>query len=435
MRPLLCCLVFAFSLASQTLTLIPQGQGARNGQISITSSASGLLIEGKVDGPATLSPKDHVEVWIASEPVAKLPPIGWGNQFGETDLKSETDCPTDSCKAWFRKQLKYREQFKRLFVRQWQLMPSQTVESYAKPAADNIKAKLLAPAVNDGVRMSSAPNTFHITVPYSAFPPWPSLEVKEVWLMVDVFGPASFSTTAPHRKWGDPATFNHLTIDHPLQVQLSPCAYPLPQPDLFGNQQPTFVYPVPAATKVINQVVTVLNYTAGYQDDPTGPSPTEELRTVFSRSTTSGASVCGPNLAFSKGAVNVKTDQVISDQGFDTKVLADGWTLVKTGPRADYSPFGSGECGACARAQLKVYAISPEGKVDNALDIYEMVGNETEAADLDFTKDWNTANFYAEGDDGWTATAYCLKAHMYKACGQKKHVTPPNPPVVKELSN
>jgi hypothetical protein len=69
------------------------------------------------------------------------------------------------------------------------------------------------------------------------------------------------------------------------------------------------------------------------------------------------------------------------------------------------------------------------------LDIYEVVGNETEAADLDFTKDWNTATFYAQGDDGWTATAYCLKSHSYKACGQKKHVTPPNPPVVKELSN
>jgi len=283
----------------------------------VSSSPLGLLIEGEVDGPkpkwpatrAELLSKDHAEIWLAGESKLDLPPIGWGNQFGETDLKSESDCSNangqrqlniDACKGWFREQVKYREQFKRLFIRQWLLAsdpgnysPSvRTVEAYANAAMQNIAANFFPgvyaptafdPMSNDGVGMTvlqTGPNEpgygFQIGIPYSAFPPMPSLDIRDLWIMVDVFSDApdgkrmgAFSTSVLHRRFGDPSAFNHVQIEHPLQLQLTPCAYPLAQPDLYGKDQPAFVYPVPLGARegeqvLIDKVVSVLNPAGGY---------------------------------------------------------------------------------------------------------------------------------------------------------------------------
>jgi hypothetical protein len=468
-----------------TFDLVPQGPGSRSGHIWVSNSANGLLIEGEVDGPKPTWPatmpemlsKDHVEVWLAAAPKVELPPIGWGNQFGETDLKSEADCATtaseapagnpDKCKNWFRKQVRYREQFKRLFVRQWLLERQQVVETYAHAAMQNLMTNFspdmyvpteIAPVLKDGVRMVVMETAkdkpgygFQVTIPYSAFPPVPTLQVRDLWLMVDVFSSTpegrkmgAFSTTSRQRRWGDASTFNHLRLERPSEMKLSPCGYPLTQQDLYGVNQATFIYPVPvgtavAETVVIDKVVSVMNPAGGYLYDPVGASPSAESRQVFSKSTGHGAFVCGPKLAYMSGAASVKTDNILNKEGFDAKVLPDGWTLVKTGPRADYSAFGSGECGACPRAQLQVYAISPQGKVEPALDVYELVGNDTAAADFYFAPDWSRAVYYREANSdtataaAWTATSYCLKGHTYERCGKNDHARPPNPPVVKAL--
>lgn len=475
-----------------TVNLIPQSSDGRVGRIWITSSSDGLLVEGEVEGaepdwpanPGEMLAKDHVEVWLAASPKVTLPPIGWGNQFGEQDLASEAGCDqvsdqkidTAACRAWFQEQVRYREQFRRLFVRQWLVSGDRApnsysghvVEAFAHPAMLEITSKFfpdvyaqdaIAPAWNDHVSMSVTPGvpapaayTFRVEIPYSAFPPVPSLDVSDVWLMVDVFSPpaagkkiGAFSTTAAHRKWGDPATFNHLRIEQPLRIQVSPCAYPLVQKDVYGKPQPTFVYPVPNGTApggrvMLDKVTVVLNPAEGYLYAPGGASPKAEVRQLFSQRTSDGGYACGPQLAYAKGAVAARTDQLIHKEGFDTKVLPDGWTLVKTGPRADYSTFGSGQCGACPRAELEVYAISPKGDVEPALKTYELVGNDTVAADFDFAADWSKAVYYhqqaipATGEGGaWTADTYCLQGHAYKPCGTKPNATPPNPPRVKEL--
>jgi hypothetical protein len=461
----------------------------------VSSSPSGLLIEGEVDGPKPEFPalrtdllsKDHVEVWLAAEPALNFPPIGWGNQFGESDLKSENDCPEpgagnhdrkkEDCKTWFREQIKYREQFKRLFVRQWLLSPGSgydtdhTVEAYAYPAFQNIAANFfpnlympaaIAPVPNDGVGMSVLGTEgnkrtygFQIGIPYSAFPPVPSLTIRDLWLMVDVFSAApegrrmgAFSTTAPRRKWGDPSTFNHVRIEHPLQLSLSPCAYPLAQQDLYGQDQPSFVYPVPVGTKegarvLIDKAVMISNPVRGYLYDPAGASPEARAVSVFSKPTGNGGFVCGPELAYVKGPVSVRSGIVVAREGFDGKALTDGWTLVKSGPRAGIvaPKFGTGACGACPVAELHVYAISPQGEVKPALQIDELMdGTHASAADFDFWRDWTRATYYSQAADpatltrgAWTATTYCLKGHTYEACGSKENATPPDPPVVKSL--
>jgi hypothetical protein len=341
------------------------------------------------------------------------------------------------------------------------------VEVYANTAMREIETNFfpsqypstLAPVVKDGVRIEVlSPRKdgqaygFMIIIPNSAFPPIPSLEIKDLWLMVDVFSAAPegtkigvFSTTAPHRKWGDPSTFNHLEIQRPLQIKLSPCAYPLSRRDAMQTEQPSFVYQIPAGPNgdgpiVVDHIVYLANGIAGSYGS--GVSPWAETQQFISKSIGGGGFVCGPKLAYVKGSISVKTDEAIHSEGFDTKRLADGWTLVKTGPRADFNEFGwGGTCGSCPTAELRVYAFSPEGKMELALGIGDRVGDETEEADIDFSRDWNHVTYYTKpahpDDDGngsaWSAKTYCLKGHAYEACGEKKNVAPPDPPKVKEL--
>jgi hypothetical protein len=182
-----------------------------------------------------------------------------------------------------------------------------------------------------------------------------------------------------------------------------------------------------------------MNPARGYLYDPAGASPEAAVRKVFSRSFSksadSGGFVCGPKLAYVRGSVEVKTDTIIHEQGFDTKLLADGWILLKSGPRADSTDFGAGQCGACPRAELQVYAISPMGEMTTALNIDQLVGNETDAADFEFAADWSRATYYSKPANGqrWIATSYCLNGHSYQPCGRSENGTPPDPPVVKEL--
>ena len=78
--------------------------------------------------------------------------------------------------------------------------------------------------------------------------------------------------------------------------------------------------------------------------------------------------------------------------------------------------------------------------METALDIYEMVGNDTVGADFEFAQDWSTAKYYSQGRDPatglegtWKVESYCLQGHTYEACGEKQNVKPPDPPVVKGL--
>jgi len=485
------------SAGTPTFQLLTQSPTARSGSIWISSSNAGLTIKGEVDGPdpnwpatpAEMLSKDHVEVWLAAEPKVDLPPIGWVDRFGPTNLDTEKDCSSRleeqpatqaGCKAWFKEQLKYRVQFQRLFARQWILAgdPAQTADSdsnhlievFANTAMREIETNSfpsqhspakLAPLVRDGVKMQVLSSRkdgqaygFMITIPYSAFPPIPSLEIKDLWLMVDVFSAASegkkmgvFSTTAPHRKWGDPATFNHVQIERPLHIKLSPCAYPLSRRDAMLTEQPSYVYPIPAVPNendpvVVDQMVYLANGIAP-SFDSAGVSPWAESQRFVSKPIGGGGFVCGPKLAYVKGSISVKTDDVIHSEGFDTKRLADGWTLVKTGPRADFNEFGwGGTCGGCPTAELNVYAFSPEGKKELALGIGDRVWDvETAAADIDFSPDWSHVMYYTKpsnpDDEGkgpvWSAKDYCLKGHAYETCGEEKNVAPPDPPKVPGL--
>ena len=205
---------------------------------------------------------------------------------------------------------------------------TQSVETYARAAEDNIATNFfedpytpfaIAPALKDGVKMTMLRTvkekpgySFQISIPYAAFPPMPSLALRDLWLMVDVFGAApqgkkmgAFSTTAPGRKWGEPATFNHVRLEHPVEVEVTPCEYPLASDLGDGEQQLSFVYPVPEGAKegervLIDHVVVVANPRNKYSSEPGGASPEADVRKFFWR-VSAGAAGCFGHLSGGRG--------------------------------------------------------------------------------------------------------------------------------------
>jgi hypothetical protein len=438
---------------------------------------------GKVDGPApewasergALLAKDHVEVWIAAAPNLDLPPVGWENQFGPAELESAQDCvkptvllePTHAaeCESWYAQQLRYRSLLRRLFVRQFVFTYQNTVEEFASPAyrelasnffSDYVPASLeskltgvprMQPSIGPGFRTPYPNETgyeFQIYIPYEAFPPMRQLALQDLWVMVNVFSSARrgekegpYATSAPHGEWGHPSTFNHIRLDPPHRFLLTPCGVQLTEQDLYGKKYDAWFFPV-QKQKFVSTDFILQNYEAGYEYWPTKPSPILHTVEHFWKELAGGGYVCGPELSYRKGDTKWERGEEVSETGFDTKVLPDGWTLVKSGPEAAHTRFGSGECGACPIARLQIWSIDPQGEPRRILNIDQMVHLPLTAEDLSLSEDWRRATLFRSTEDdpqdrNWASTSYCLQGHSYQKCGDKVNVKPPDPPAVPGL--
>jgi hypothetical protein len=447
--------------------------------------------------------KDHVEIWLSAATDVKMPPIGYGNQFGEIGLESVADCaPLESgggpgdprspdaegCEHWYNRQVEYRKLFRRLFTRQWLAASTdgfgQTksyFEDYATEAYRGMSAaffdqelpKALEPKNSDGIvsefstefgkrQMRANANgitenagiatgySFHFFIPWNAFPAAQQLELRDLWLMVDVFGSApegkkmgALSTTSAQRVWGKPASFNHLLLDAARIHEITPCAAAGTETDMYDTPHPIWYFPMAGKNPLdLSTVYDIENPAGGYMYDPSGVSPIFPANEHFWKILTDGAAVCGPELSYHKGATTQRSTNMVNKKYFATKTLPDGWTLVRTGPdMSTQSPFGSGACGACPVVDFHLYAISPMGEITPSLDINkEFSGMEGSAADGDFeiAPDWKRVTYYEDfttfideerggQKDSWTATSYCLEGHKYLPCGQQKDVKPPDP--------
>lgn len=500
-----------------TFALIPKSAGARTGKVWVRSGWDGICIEGRVYGPApewaakpsALLRKDHVEVWLATAPHVTVPLIGWGNQFGEAKLKSASVCEekADSfpgvgnvdkarCREWYAKQIPYRALLRRLFVRQWAIAGEKS-EQVSGPTSAHVEEEFasqawrdlglqyfqpdlpvkLKPRQFDGVEAFAGKAKqgygFAVFIPYSAFPPMPHLVPRDLWLMVDVFSPARpgmktgpYSTTSARRVWGDPATFNHIRLERPLDYALSPCRDALAERNLYGDKLPGWFFPVePKSAKdspvVIGKDFVLANPAHGYLYQPGGMSPEVVTHTHFWKKLGPGEWVCGPHMGLRRAgvtywAVPVKTQSCttvktsahsstrscwtqvtrfdLSKRGLDAKVLGDGGVLVKSGPYSTtLSAFGSGMCGLCTVANLDFYTISPDGKAGKALELDSLVsGDPGQPIGVDFTisPDWKLVREYEqfEGKSGWISKKYCFDGDTYKKCGGSPDAKPPSPP-------
>ncbi|MDR3751795.1 MAG: hypothetical protein P4K94_09960 [Terracidiphilus sp.] len=479
-----------------TLTLIPHSPQAHPGKIWLATTDEGLHIWGQVqaDDHGAQSPQDnaatlsgsHVEVWLSGSPAVPMPAIGWGNQFGPKNLASPADCAqsagairTDpapakvvaSCQSWYTQQLLYRQDLSRLFVRQWafapdhravrtsSFTPARPFEAFASTAWASLSASLsphdlptpLQPRSDDGflAETAGAPQpgySFHIFIPYSAFPPVRQLRLADLYLDVDVFSAApagrklgGFSSTASARLPGQPATFNHLRLSAPRTFSFSPCDYAL-APDAVSADRPSGWFFPTAPGAALRSTIGFVNPSGGYMNDPVGVSPETTQAAFFWRQLASGASACGPRLAWSNGSEIKRSNFSVDEKYFSAQSLPDGWSLLRSGPSIHtHGQFGSGMCGACQTANFDIYAVSPQGEIATALHLDQDLsgeGRSPEAADLAIAPDWSRIVFYREFDQPdptWTSITYCLHGHTYELCGESKLTEPPQPANFKEL--
>lgn len=476
-----------------SFTLTPAAPGAPAGKIWVRKSEAGMVIAGQVEGAspdfpksvAELMAKDHVEVWLAVVPNPVLPVLGWGNQFGDNELRQgETSCATEKniagdppdqqdiqqCVEWVKRQKSYRTQLKRLFARQWQLAPGLGKEAFSVPAYQAIQQNFIgsdkefSPEPPKELRpQESVPELktkpaehgydFEILVPWKLFPPVNSTAPREFYLLVEVFAAAppgkktgAYATTSPGRRYADFAAFHRLTFENPRQYTISECAYPPMGLDFLSKPLPGYFFPGESA--VVAHTFVLENYRAGYAYKPAGLSPVTRSTDFFSRELAPGEHLCGPALRHFKAGKGTdftlageegRHAVIVDKAGFDIHKLSSGTLLVRNGPQSSYSLFGSGQCGACPRVELQVYSIAADLRIKRLISIYDVIGNFIDDMDVQLSPDWERISVYRshseyasdEHPPGWDDEFYCLRQDTYQKCGVPAHNPPPEPRTIK----
>jgi len=476
------------------LSLVPHGDGARHGQIWLQNTGIGLLVIGKVDGERPDFPrnknlileKDHVEVWLADAKDAELPPIGWGNQFGEVTLdggpgscgewarKGAADTPAapspagaeKRCRVWAETQVQYRPYLQRLFVRQWLMTPDYAVEAFATPAYDKIIQRFASDRPeNEEIPVALKPEqnlqmwygpgkdrkgySFEVFIPFTAFPPVSSAQLTNLRFMVDVFNPppegkkvGAFSSSSATRVFAKPDTFNNLVLDPPQLFHLTPCDVPLAGKDKYGDMHSAWFVPkANQAFEFESDAFILVNDGAGYQYEPDALSPVARPVHYFWHSIGGNEFICGPNLSYRRGDKLLAYDVEVDQDGFDARRMPGGDLLIKVGPRSYNSEFGSGQCGACPRTDLRIFRIGADLQIKEMLHLGGIVDNGSGASqDFSVSRDWSQVIEYdqssmdEQGNPGpWSSTTWCRGEVAYHKCDHQEAAEPPDPPVLKEL--
>ena len=99
-----------------------------------------------------------------------------------------------------------------------------------------------------------------------------------------------------------------------------------------------------------------------------------------------------------------------------------------------------GQCGACPRVDMRIFAVNKDLKLSEALDLSGIIDTDGRLEDFALSDDWSRVVQFEEapendkGEAGpWSSTTWCLKGKEYEKCEQKQNVHPPDPPLLKEL--
>jgi hypothetical protein len=486
--------VAAFKNVPPDITLIPHGEGARNGHLWIRDGGYYLLIAGEVDGDSPDFPKnqnwilskDHIEVWLAAATDVAMPVIDWNSRSNENEFpkgqdscadfgKESTEAPglkarQKKCREWVATQQRYRPVFKRLFTRQWLLTDYYSVESYATPAFETITRDFASdqPQYAEQVpamlkpqgkvqmwvsRMWTSQNrpayTFQIEIPYLSFPPLPTLELRDLRLMVDVFSPAPpgkkmgpFSTSSPTRIYGKPESFNWIRLDPARTFQMTPCDIGLTGADKHREKHSGWFIPhASESTGWQSDAFVLVNESQGYDDSPDGLSPMVRRIHNFWHGIDTGEWVCGPHLAYRKGETTKQLAENVGEEGFDAQRMSDGTLLIKSGPRS-YGENSMGQCGACPRVDMRIFSVDKDLKLSESLDLSSIIDTNGQSEDFALSDDWSKVTQFEKAPDNnkgepapWSSTTWCLEGKKYEKCKEKQNVQPPDRPLLKELRN
>jgi hypothetical protein len=300
--------------------------------------------------------------------------------------------------------------------------------------------------------------SFAVFVPFLSFPPLPSLETSELYVLVDVFNAApagkkmgAYSTSSPARVWGKPGTFNALRLDPPFSFPLTPCKLPLEQGADEGEKRLTWVLPNLGYSpdELTDTFEVVQNEDEWGGTEPQGRSPDVVTHHHFSRyfplgpGKDNGVWVCGPNLGIARGGVTKSYSEVISAEVLDLKQMPDGRLLLKVGPEVGTVGQRHGNCGAAPKNDLRIFDLDKDLDLHTAIALGGVICGPLLSQDFTISPDWSQITEYDDNQtddssDSWTSTTYCLKSYEesgynYEPCGTKHNVQPPNPPALKEL--
>ncbi len=321
--------------------------GGPGGKVWFQESDAGILIMGKVNVdrpqwarfPLEFHTRDHVEVWLAGSKDVEMPEIGWGNQFGYATCESydvrKKRAGTEDCAVWEARQSAYRDQLRRLFVRQWQSAPGVSSEVFATEAYSKVLAYAndsqrrhfarLEPA-GDPIMQSSNSTGFYyfqVFVQWSDFPPISSLDLSRVYIAVEVSkGDVLSSSTSPARRGGDPTTFNQFDLARPFASHVTPCDYPLKGADQTPDEHPAWY--LPASDGHPSYIFNLVNERIGYRYDPEGLSPILQWTHYFSKNLGDGSFVCGPGLRYVTTNKSYDSNFSIVERPLSFHKLADG---------------------------------------------------------------------------------------------------------------
>src|SRR5579864_6790078 len=256
-----------------------------------------------------------------------------------------------------------------------------------------------------------------------------------------------YSSSSPVRAFGKPETFNQLQLQPRRSFRIAPCNVGLDGTDKYGNRHPGWFVPqhdqVTSGSEYESDSFIIVNEAEGYAYEPEGLSPVVRVTHHFWHAVGKDEWVCGPELVYQKGQSARRYDRQVAEKGFDAKRLQDGILLIKSGPLVYYSEFGSGQCGACPRVDMRLFAVDKTFKVSKALDLSSVVDNaDARSEDFSLSEDWSKVTRFDQepandnGEPGaWSSTTWCLKSSTYEKCEEKQNVQPPEPPILKELRN
>lgn len=439
--------------------------------------AQGLVVAAEVRYGGGVAGDVHLRVGLAGADSVRLPPIGWGHQFGFEVLEGAEDCEgrelvedVEGCRAWYERQRAHRSRLPALFARDWRIplgRPEDLREAGAHPMIVALPAPAraslsgLAPASSPSAKGRPIAGTeggvgLEILIPWAAFPPVRAPDLEAVRLRVEWLDTAG----AGEPGWwprGVPAR----RLERPLRHRVTPCDYGIAGVfiERAGGRlrrpaSPTArVYMIPDGSADLRELIVLDNEAAGYLYDPLPEtfSPAAYRTSYEVLDVGRDERLCTPTLALARGGERISPpDWTATGEGdpfalevdageLDVRRAPEGDLLVKSGPRVLWSYYGSGQCGACPRVGLDMFRVSTaDGEIRPLLRIHEVA--EPGASDVEILvgDDWGTIELYksatAWDEDPpvvtWSVTRFCRASDpggaAYENCGEERDV--PEPP-------
>jgi len=441
----------------------------------------GLVVAAEIRSGLGAGGDAALRIGLAGPDTLRLPPIGWGHQFGTEVLADSSACDTiayasdaaEGCTRWFARQTRHRALLPTLFEREWRVSlarPQEVEEVRARPAYDALSAdakaalRPLAPrgaprATSRAIAGTDGGVGLEVLIPWASFPPVPAPVLDAVRLRVEWVDPAAEERTESWAAAAAPRPFVR-----PLEQRITPCDYGLgglliPGGDgRFGRPatEGAVPYMIPEGSGDLRSLIVLDNQAAGYQyaPDPDGLSPAAYEISYSVLDVGRGERLCAPLLALARGGDRITPpdwtrtgegdpfERQVDLRQLETRRLDDGDLMVKSGPRIRWSYYGSGQCGACPRVEVAVYRVAAEtGVVTTLLHVLETAEPGARDVEMEVGDDWATVTIYRSETDWdaeppvvrWDASRLCRTSPAagdgsvrFEPCGEEADV--PEPP-------